>query len=116
MTIQFQADADFNQDIVDGVLKKEPSIDFQTANQTDLEGRPDEEVLAIAAQAGRLLVSHDRRTMPIHFAKFIAIQTMPGLLIIPQNLSLQEAIDTLILIWAVSSEEEWLNRIVYLPL
>jgi hypothetical protein len=41
---------------------------------------------------------------------------MPGLLIIPQNLSLQEAIDTLILIWAVSSEEEWLNRIVYLPL
>jgi Domain of unknown function (DUF5615) len=116
MTIRFQADADFNQAIVDGVLQKEPSIDFQTANQTDLEGRPDEEVLAIAAQAGRLLVSHDRRTMPLHFAEFITIQTMPGLLIVPQNLSFQEAIETLVLIWAASNEEEWINRVVYLPL
>lgn len=68
MTIRFQADADFNQDIVEGVLQKEPRIDFQTANQLDLEGRSDDEVLAIAAQARRLLVSHDRRTMPMHFA------------------------------------------------
>jgi len=31
MKIRFQADADLNEDIVSGVLRLEPSIDFQTA-------------------------------------------------------------------------------------
>jgi hypothetical protein len=41
MTIRFQADADFNQNIVSGVLRREPRIDFQTALVTDLEGLQD---------------------------------------------------------------------------
>ncbi len=32
-----------------------------------LEGVKDPEVLAIAAQKGRILVSHDRKTMPSEF-------------------------------------------------
>ncbi|EAZ89840.1 hypothetical protein CY0110_25436 [Crocosphaera chwakensis CCY0110] len=31
MKIRFQADADRNQTIVTGVLRREPKIDFQTA-------------------------------------------------------------------------------------
>lgn len=30
MTVRFQADADLNAEIVAGVLRREPSIDFQT--------------------------------------------------------------------------------------
>jgi hypothetical protein len=32
MKIKFQADADLNEDIVTGVLRRMPEIDFQTAN------------------------------------------------------------------------------------
>lgn len=71
MTVRYQADADLNQAIVTGVLRRESTIDFQTAFAAGLEGVQDSEVLAIAAQQGRILVSHDRRTMPLEFAAFI---------------------------------------------
>lgn len=75
MTIRFQADADLNRNIVVGILRREPSIDFQTALAAKLEGLGDQEVLAIAAKQGRLLISHDQRTMPLHFADLITTQT-----------------------------------------
>lgn len=71
MKVCYQADADLNQVIVTGVLRREPTIDFQTAFTAGLEGVKDREVLAIAARQGRILVSHDRRTMPSEFAAFI---------------------------------------------
>ena len=71
MKARFQADADLNAEIVAGVLRREPSIDFQTADEANLRRFPDPEVLALAAQENRILVTHDRRTMPRHFADFI---------------------------------------------
>lgn len=115
MTIRFQADADLNQNITIGVLRREPTIDFQTALAAKLEGLPDQDVLAIAAKEGRILVSHDQRTMPIHFADFMTTQTSPGVLIVPKTLLISEVIDSLILIWAASNVDDWINRIVFLP-
>lgn len=116
MKVRFQADADFNEDIVSGVVRREPSIDFQTADEANLWGLPDAEVLALAAQEERILVTHDRRTMPHHFAEFLATQNSPGLLIIAQNVSVGTAIEELLLVWAASESEEWTNLIVDLPL
>ncbi len=116
MIIRFQADADLNHNIVVGVLRREPEIDFQTALTAELEGLPDNTVLEIAAREKRILVSHDLKTMPFHFAEFITTQTSPGVLIVSQSLPMQEAIDSLILIWTASSAEEWVNRILFLPI
>lgn len=63
MKVRYQADADLNHAIVLAVLRQEPSIDFQTANEAELEGVQDPDVLAMAASAGRILVTHDRKTM-----------------------------------------------------
>ncbi len=41
MKIKFQADADLNEDIVTGVLRRVPEIDFQTATEAGLIGIPD---------------------------------------------------------------------------
>jgi hypothetical protein len=38
MTVRYQADADLNQVIVTGVLRREPAIYFQTAFAAGLEG------------------------------------------------------------------------------
>ena len=75
MKVRFQADADLKHAIVSATLRREPAIDFRTAPSADLAGRDDMEVLAIAAQEGRVLVSHDTRTMPGHFAEFISNNT-----------------------------------------
>jgi hypothetical protein len=69
LNIRYQADADLNQAIVTGLLRRESTIDFQTAFAAGLEGVKDSDLLAIAAQQRRVLVSHDRKTMPSEFAE-----------------------------------------------
>ncbi len=116
MKIRFQADADLNEDIVFGVIRQEPSIDFQTAEEAGLRGLPDPLVLQQAADVGRILVTHDRRTMPYHFGAFISNNHSPGVFIIAQNVSIHRAIEELLTIWSASESEEWVDRIVDLPL
>jgi predicted nuclease of predicted toxin-antitoxin system len=116
MKVRFQADADLNEIIVGILQRRAPEIDFSTAAGAGLEGLSDPEVLAIAAADGRVLVSHDQTTMPTHFGEFITAQESPGVLIIPQHLSLTAAADELLMIWAASDADEWLNRICHLPL
>lgn len=116
MNIRYQADADLNQAIVTGVLRRESTIDFQTANAAGLEGVKDANVLAIAAKQGRILVSHDRKTMPIEFAEFIVNSQSAGVIIVSRKSPLELIIEELLLIWAASSAEEWVDRIAKLPL
>lgn len=74
--VRFQADADLKQAIVTGTIRRQPSIDFQSAYAAGLEGKKDSEVLLVAAaQDGRVLVTHDRKTMPAEFGDFIMSQT-----------------------------------------
>ena len=116
MKVRFLADYDFNAEIVDGLLRRESSIDIKTGFEAGLQGVSDPDVLGRAADEGRVLVTHDQSTMPEHFSQFIAEQTSPGLLIVSQHLSLSIAVEELLMIWAASEAEEWLNRITYLPL
>jgi len=116
MKIKFQADADFNEDIVTGVLRRVPEIDFQTAAEAGLEGLPDENVLKIAAAEHRILISHDRKTMPKHFAEFIQQERCWGILLVSQKLEISAAIEQIVLIWAASEAEEYINSIKQLPI
>lgn len=85
MTPRFQADADFNQKIVLGLRRREPAVDFHDAHEGGVIGAPDLEVLRIAAESGRVLVSHDRKTMPAHFARFLESRSSPGVIIVAQD-------------------------------
>lgn len=116
MKVRFQADADLNQILLKAALRREPTIDFQTAHAAGLVALNDKEVLAKAADQGRVLVTHDRKTMPTHFAEFIATEESSGVIIIPQKLSVSAAVEDLILIWVASESEEWINRIKSIPL
>jgi hypothetical protein len=115
--IRFLADADLNEGIVAGCLRRESEMDFLSANDADLEGMPDPEVLALAAAQDRILVSHDFQTMPRHFGDFLqAGNSSPGVLLVLQRLPIGEAIEELVLIWGASAADEWQNRILKIPL
>ena len=116
MMVRFQADANLNQIILLAVRRREPAVDFYTATEAGLAGLMDPAVLARAAHDGRVLVTHDRKTMPQHFAAFITTATSAGVLIIPQHLSVAAAVDDLLLIWHATEAEEWINHIRSLPL
>ena len=111
MTIKFQADADLNDDIVKGVKRRFPEIDFQNAKDGGLEGLDDPIVLALAASEARILVTHDRKTMPTHFGEFILNEDSYGVIIVSKKASISNVIEELVLIWAAATAEEFQNRI-----
>ena len=116
MTIRFQADADFNQTILLAAIRREPSLDFQTASAGGLIGLSDPDVLAKAARQARLVVSHDQRTMPRHFAEFVTKHSSSGLLIVRQSLPIGTVVEDLLLIHSATDAKEWINRLGFLPL
>ena len=81
-----------------------------------MTSRHDQEVLKIAAQEGRVLVTHDHKTMPRHFAEFIMRDTSPGLLVVPQHLAVAGVVEELQLIWFATEAKEWVDRVSFLPL
>ena len=68
--VRFLADASLHHAIVTGCVRREPAIDFLSAQNAKLDGKSDPDVLEIAASQGRILVTHDVRTMPKHFAEW----------------------------------------------
>lgn len=116
MRANFLADANFDLVILSAIKRREPAFDFQTGHEAGLAGLEDLDVLAVAAQAGRVLVTHDVRTMSRHFASFIEEQISSGVLLVPQSLPRRDVVEDLLLMWVAMDSEEWMNRIMSLPL
>ncbi len=115
--VRFLADASLHHAIVTGCARREPAIDFLSAPAAKLEGVSDPDVLAMAVAQDRILVTHDFRTMPRHFADFLAAgRSSPGVFLVKQRTPLAAVIGDLMLIWTASRPEDWTNRIVEIPL
>ncbi|HKD05739.1 MAG TPA: hypothetical protein VKB79_07550 [Bryobacteraceae bacterium] len=115
MKIRFQADADIDPAIRNGLLRREPTIDFQSAAGVIPDGTPDAGVLQIAADDRRVLVSRDLRTMRVHFDAFVAVQESPGVLLIPSTRSVGTIIEGLLFVWLNWTSEDLRNLVQWLP-
>jgi hypothetical protein len=114
--IKFQADADLHQRIVVAVRQRESAIDFASAADSELEGVPDPEVLEIAANRCRILITHDRQTMLEHFRRRLADgKSSPGVFLVSQFAPLGPVVEALVMVWAVSDAVEWQNQVHHLP-
>jgi predicted nuclease of predicted toxin-antitoxin system len=116
MRVRFQADADLDGRVLRGLRRAAPGVDIRTAANAGLAGLDDSEVLQIAAESGRILVSQDRRTMPWHFNRYVAGAESPGVILLRGAIPISTAIEELVLIWNASEAAEWVNRLVWIPL
>jgi hypothetical protein len=63
-----------------------------------------------------VLVSHDKRTMPVHFAERTRLGLRsPGVLLAVPRATVGEVVESLLIIWSSSREHEWMDQIHYLP-
>ena len=116
MSIRFQADNDLKFGIVKAVRRREPTIDFVSAQEAGLDGLPDPELLDCAAREGRVVVSHDRRTMIDHFRDhLVAGKSSPGLLIVSQGAVIGDVVEALVYGWALSDQGDLRDQAYYLP-
>ncbi|MCG3162643.1 MAG: hypothetical protein JMDDDDMK_03936 [Acidobacteria bacterium] len=110
-------DQDFDQDILRGLRLRVPTLDAVTAYEIGMSAAPDPELLKWAADNGRILLTHDRQTMPDHVADRITSgQSVAGVVIVSRRLPISRVIDDLEIIVICSKEDEWENVVRHLPL
>jgi len=64
VTVRFLADEDLHAGIIDGLRSRERAIDILDAKTAGLRGRTDPALLDLAAQQDRIVITHDRSTIP----------------------------------------------------
>ena len=111
------SDENFNNDIVRGLLRRNPDLDIVRVQDVGLRGEDDPTILEWAAHEGRVLLTHDAATMS-HFAyeRVKAGRSMPGVIEVPDDLPIGEAIEDILLLAEYSERGEWESQVVYLPL
>lgn len=76
------ADENFSGDIVRGLLLRRPHVDLIRVQDAGLEGMEDADVLAWAADNDRIVLTHDRSTMPAFaYTRVEAGEKMPGIFV-----------------------------------
>ena len=99
------------------MLRRKPDLDVVRVQDEGLRTADDPTILEWAAQAGRILLTHDVNTMTDHaYARVTQGLPMPGIFVVPQELSISQAIEDLLLIAECSIEEEYEGQVRYLPL
>jgi hypothetical protein len=115
--LRLLVDQDFDHDILRGLRLRLPELDALTALQAGLARTPDPDLLAWAAEQGRIIITHDRNTMPGHaYDRLRNNEPIAGVFVIPRELPIGQAIAELETLVACSLDGEWDNLVVFLPL
>lgn len=115
--LRFLADENFNNQIVRGVLRQAPGTDIVRVQDVGLSGVGDPAVLAWAAEAERIVLTHDVATMTTFAYQRIAARlAMPGLFEVNRRVPVGLAIEEIILIAECSNQGEWEGQVRFLPL
>ena len=115
--LHLAADENFNNDIIRGLLRREPGLDIVRVQDAGLSGKDDTVVLEWAAQDGRVLLTHDVATMTRHaYERVKSGKPMPGVFEVSRKVPISTAIEDLLLLAECSEEGEWEGQVHYLPL
>jgi hypothetical protein len=99
------------------LLAREPTIRIAVIGEPGAprRGTLDPVLLRWIEQNNYLLVTANRKSMPVHLRDhLVAGHHVPGILILRRQWNLGRVLDELQLIWAASSPDEFRDQIVYL--
>jgi hypothetical protein len=115
--LRLLADESFSGDIVRGLLLRRPDLDIVRVQDIGLSGADDPAVLAWAAENNRIVLTHDRATMPdCAHRRVVDGATMPGLWVLSARLPVGQAIDEILLAVSCTEQAEWARLVMHLPL
>lgn len=114
--IKLVSDENFDGDILRGLYRRRPDLDVVRVQDIGLNSTPDPDILAWAAIEGRILLTHDRDTMPkFAFDRVRAGQAMPGLFLVNDLMPIGQAIDEILLAGDCLAPEECKNYVGFFP-
>ena len=116
--LRMVSDADFNGTLYRALLREQPDLDLIRVQEVGLRTAEDPDILAWAASEGRILITHDRETMPGFAYERVGVGLpMPGVFVIrnrPRQIG--QMAEEILLVILCSSQEEWKDRVEFLPL
>ena len=111
------ADENFYNDILRGVLRRNPNLDMVRVQDVGLQEADDPTILEWAAIEGRILLTHDVETMTHYaYARVSLAKPMPGVFEVKRSLPLRQVIEDLLLLAECSEEDEWEGQVRYFPI
>jgi hypothetical protein len=115
--LKLASDENFDGNILRGLYRRRPDIDVVRVQDAGLLAASDQEVLAWGAAEGRVVLTHDRDTMPsFAFERVKAGQSMSGLFLVSDAMPLGQAIDEILLAVDCLAPEECQNFVRFFPL
>lgn len=96
---------------------RQPNLDLIHIQYVGLIKANDPEILRWAAEHDRIVLTHDKATMPVFADERLTKRaSMSGLFVISDRVLIRQAIDELLLINESSEQTEWIGLVLYLPL
>lgn len=115
--LRLLSDENLNGSIVRGLLLRQPDLDLVRIQDVGLRQAEDPEILEWAADHDRILLTHDRATMPdFAYQRLSQNREMPGMFVVNDLMPLRDAIEELLLLNSCSTHDEWSGIVIYLPL
>jgi len=115
--IKLASDENFDGDILRGLLRRLPDLDIVRVQDAGLAGSNDPIVLAWAAQEQRILLTHDRETMPgFAYDRIRAGLPMPGVFLVSDRMSKGRAIQELSLAVQCLTGDDCRDGVQHFPL
>ena len=115
--IELLVDQNFDGDIVDGLTRRDATLDMIHVRDVGLAAAPDEAILEWASTHGMVLLTHDRKTIPpFAYARVAAGLPMPGVFLVSNNMPIGQAIDELRIAVHCLSADECKNLVRYFPM
>jgi len=115
--LRFLTDEDFDGRLTTALLARVPGLELARVQDVGLMHAPDPDVLARAAEQGRIVLTHDRNTMTgFARARISSGQVMPGLFVVNRQSPPGRILDDLEALAGASEMTEWRDQILFIPL
>lgn len=111
------ADENFPYPIVDGVRRRDGTLDIVRVQEVGLRTARDEVILAWAAAHDRVLLTGDVSTVPaLAMDRVAGGERMPGVIVLPRRMPIGAAIEAIIILARCTLEGECEDQVVHLRL
>jgi predicted nuclease of predicted toxin-antitoxin system len=115
--IKLAADENFDGDILRGLLRRQPDLDVLRVQDAGLDETPDPAILEWAATEERILLTHDRDTIPnFAYDRVRAGEPMPGVFLVSDRMPKGQAVEELFVAIHCLPPEECEDQVTYFPL
>lgn len=110
------ADENFKGAVIRGMFLRQRDLDLVRVQDVGLQGTDDPTILSWAAENKRIVITHDRATMPdFAYERVANEEIMPGLFVVNDRISSGQAIDELLLYAMYTEQQEWNKKVLYIP-